>query len=57
MKKLDVGMLRNVNITVFALAALIHLLRVFLGKEMPIWASYVAVVVLAVMFWLNYQNK
>lgn len=52
--------LHLVNAVVFALIALAHLYRLFAGTpvsfgstEVPLWASGVAVVVAAVLAWLN----
>ena len=57
MGKLSTENVRTVNLVVFSLAALMHLIRLVTGKFVPVWASYVAIGVLLVLLYLNYQNK
>ena len=64
MGKVALKTVRTVNMVVFGLVGLLHLWRAVTSKSLtigttglPVWLSYLAVVLLGVLVWLNYQAE
>lgn len=55
--------LLKINIVLFSLIFLVHLYRLIFyfsvqvsGWEVPIWLNIIAVVIVAIIIWLNYKQ-
>lgn len=58
----DKNLIKNINVSIFSIIAVLHLWRAIAGLplnigtiEIPIWGSYLAVLVASFLAYLNYH--
>lgn len=58
----DKNLIKNINVSVFSIIAILHLWRAITGLslylgavEIPVWGSYLAVLVASFLAYLNYH--